>query len=157
MALPSGRCGPAHHWSRLSKAFWATGVSGRDAASGMVGRLEPAASGAVWQWHFCHHRCGCRPTPSAAPCKEEEARRGSYYCTCFNLNFNFTSHSGGTLFSFTSDSGGTWEQPFSSARAGRVPQGASKVLPKSTHRVEHFLVTEGSPVTAKDRQLDNNS
>ena len=32
----------------------------------------------------------------------------------------------------------------------------SKVLPKPTHRAEHFLVTEGCPVTAKYRRLDNN-
>ena len=32
----------------------------------------------------------------------------------------------------------------------------SKVLPKLTHRVEHFLVTRGHPVTAKYRRLDNN-
>ena len=31
----------------------------------------------------------------------------------------------------------------------------SKVLPKPTHRVQHFQVTEGSPVTAKYRRLDN--
>ena len=31
----------------------------------------------------------------------------------------------------------------------------SKVLPKPTHRVQHFLVTEGRPVTAKYRRLDN--
>ena len=31
----------------------------------------------------------------------------------------------------------------------------SKVLPKPTHRVEHFLVTEGCPVTARYRRLDN--
>ena len=31
----------------------------------------------------------------------------------------------------------------------------SKVLPKPTHRVQHFLVTEGRPVTAKYRILDN--
>ena len=32
----------------------------------------------------------------------------------------------------------------------------SKVLPKPTHHVEHFLVTEGHPATAKYRRLDNN-
>ena len=32
----------------------------------------------------------------------------------------------------------------------------SKVLPKPTHRVDHFLVMEGRPVTAKYRRLDNN-
>ena len=31
----------------------------------------------------------------------------------------------------------------------------SKVLPKPTHPVQHFLVTEGCPVTAKYRRLDN--
>ena len=31
----------------------------------------------------------------------------------------------------------------------------SKVLPRPTHRVEHFLVTKGCPVTAKYRRLDN--
>ena len=31
----------------------------------------------------------------------------------------------------------------------------SKVLPKPTHRVEHILVTEGRPVKAKYRRLDN--
>ena len=31
----------------------------------------------------------------------------------------------------------------------------SKVLPKPTHRVQHFLVTEGRPVTARYRRLDN--
>ena len=31
----------------------------------------------------------------------------------------------------------------------------SKVLPKPTHHVEHFLVTEGRPVKAKYRRLDN--
>ena len=31
----------------------------------------------------------------------------------------------------------------------------SKVLPKLTHHVQHFLVTEGRPVTAKYRRLDN--
>ena len=53
----------------------------------------------------CHHRCSGRPIPRCG-------------------GFNFTSHSGGTLYSFTSHSGGTWRQSFSSARAGRVPQGA---------------------------------
>ena len=32
----------------------------------------------------------------------------------------------------------------------------SKVLPKPTHRMEHFLVTEGSPETARYRRVDNN-
>ena len=32
----------------------------------------------------------------------------------------------------------------------------SKVLPKPTHHVDHFLVMEGRPVTAKYRRLDNN-
>ena len=31
----------------------------------------------------------------------------------------------------------------------------SKVLPKPTHRMQHFLVTEGHPVTARHRWLDN--
>ena len=31
----------------------------------------------------------------------------------------------------------------------------SKVLPTPSHRVQHFLVTEGRPVTAKYRRLDN--
>ena len=31
----------------------------------------------------------------------------------------------------------------------------SKVLPKPSHRVQHFLVTESHPVTARYRQLDN--
>ena len=31
----------------------------------------------------------------------------------------------------------------------------SKVLPKLTHRVQHFLVTEGRPVTARYQRLDN--
>ena len=31
----------------------------------------------------------------------------------------------------------------------------SKVLPRPTHRLEHFLVMEGCPVTAKYRRLDN--
>ena len=31
----------------------------------------------------------------------------------------------------------------------------SKVLPKPTHHLEHFLVTEGRPVKAKYRRLDN--
>ena len=31
----------------------------------------------------------------------------------------------------------------------------SKVLPKPSHRVQHFLVTEGLPVTARYRRLDN--
>ena len=31
----------------------------------------------------------------------------------------------------------------------------SKVLPKPTHRVEHILVTEGRPVRAEYRRLDN--
>ena len=31
----------------------------------------------------------------------------------------------------------------------------SKVLPKPTHRVEHILVTEGRPVKAKYRRLNN--
>ena len=31
----------------------------------------------------------------------------------------------------------------------------SKVLPKPTHRLQHFLITEGRPVTAKYRRLDN--
>ena len=74
-----------------------------------------------WQRYVCHHRCCCRPTPSAAQYDEEEARRGRCYCTRFSLNLSFKSHRGGTLFSFTSHSGGTWEQPFSSAHVGRVP------------------------------------
>ena len=31
----------------------------------------------------------------------------------------------------------------------------SKVLPKPSHRVQHFLVTEGRPVNARYRRLDN--
>ena len=31
----------------------------------------------------------------------------------------------------------------------------SKVLPRPTHRVEHFPRTEGCPVTTKYRRLDN--
>ena len=31
----------------------------------------------------------------------------------------------------------------------------SKVLPKPSHRMHHFLVTESHPVTARYQQLDN--
>ena len=31
----------------------------------------------------------------------------------------------------------------------------SKVLPKPSHRMQHFLVTEGRPVTARYQRLNN--
>ena len=74
-----------------------------------------------WQRYVCHHRCCCRPTPSAAQCEEKEAHRGGSYpmwAHSGGMFFNFTSHGGGTLLSFTSHSGGMWQQPFSSARVG---------------------------------------
>ena len=46
--------------------------------------------------------------PSVKKKKHVEAAHTARQCTCFNFNFKFTSHSGGTLFSFTSHSGGTW-------------------------------------------------
>ena len=59
-------------------------------------------------------------------------------CTCGD--FNFTSHSGGTIFSFTSLVGDTWWQLFSSAWLEEFTKvlNTSKVLPKPTHRVQHF-------------------
>ena len=58
----------------------------------------------------------------ALMCQEKGAPRSGSGCTCGD--FNFISHSGGTIFSFISIIGGTWWQLFSSARAGEVPQGA---------------------------------
>ena len=75
---------------------------------------------------------------------------------------------GGTSFSFTSHSGGTYLCTFTSVEVtssgpslqhllDEFPSvlNKSKVLPKPTHHMQHLLVTEGHPVTAKYQTLDN--